>query len=822
MSPVQASPIGSVSLGGERNPRSLVILAGFLALACACLPALLLRPAVLPSAPAEDPAGVNTGPPLSFIPNRGQLDSREVRYYAQGSASAIYLTKHMAAISVFAGDRGTALQMRFLGANPGARLVARDRGRGKINYISASERHTNLPTYAALTYRNLWPGIDMTFRGGIGRLKYEFLVRPGADPSDIRLAYAGADGLSITGAGELSVQTSAGTLADSMPRSYQRTAGRRVAVPSGFVLHGKRSYGFAVSGYDGSRPLVIDPDLAYSTFLGGGSTDETFGIDVDPQGNAYVVGLTHSPDFPTTPGAFQTTHSFSNLFVTKLSNDGSRLEYSTFLGGSGLDEPRGVAVDDQGNAFVTGTTLSSDFPTTAGAYDTSHNGSYDVFLTKLNAAGSGLLYSTYLGGSSFEGATAVALGVDGSAYLTGNTASLDFSTTPGAYQVTNHGGDDVFVARFDPGGSRLVYSTMLGSSGFSEFAYSLAVDATGNAYTTGRTDSASFPTSPGAFDPSANGGDDAFVSKISADGTELLASTFLGGPGFEVGAGVATDGDQQPYVAGITRDSPAFPTTPGAYDTTPDGGDGFLTKLDPELSHLTYSTFLGGGSPGGTFGGHSIEVDRDGRAHVTGTGGSGVFVKRFDPTGSQITDATELGGAALETSGGIALDPERNAYVTGMTDSSDFPTTTGAYDTQHDGTSDAFVTKLLLQPRSTPGCKASAGGGITAQNGDKASFGGSAQASSEREVRGNENYIGHGPAAPLRMSSRTIDALVCDGARATILGLAGVDGSRVDFTIDLLDGGEPGSADTYRLRLSSGYDSGTRTLTGGNVQVRSR
>jgi Beta-propeller repeat len=757
---------------------------------------------------------------LGFIPNRGQVHGRQAIYYTQGSTSAMYFTKRMAAISMFDGDRGAALHMRFVDANPHPRLIAHDRRPGAVNYISASERHTDLPTYAGLTYRDLWPGIDMTFRAAGARLKYEFLVRPGADPAAIRLAYVGGGAPEITQSGDLRVGTAVGPLMDSRPHSYQRADGRPMPVRSRFARGKGRSFGFAVSGYDTRRPLVIDPDLAYSTFLGGSASDEPFGIDVDPEGNAYVVGRTSSPDFPTTPGAFQTTHS-SNVFVTKLNANGSALEYSTFLDGSNYEEPRGVAVDGGGNAYVTGFTLSSDFPTTTGAYDTSYNGSYDVFLTKLNAAGSDLLYSTYLGGSSVEGATAVALGADGSAYLTGNTDSLDFSTTPGAYQPTNHGGDDVFVARFEPGGSHLVYSTMLGSSGFSEFAYSLAVDGTGNAYTTGRTNSAAFPTTPGAFDPSWNGGDDAFVSKISPNGTKLLASTFLGGPGSEVGAGVATDADQQPYVAGVTRDSPGFPTTPGAYDTTPDGGDGFLAKLDTDLSRLTYSTFLGGGNPGGTFGGHSVEVDRGGRAHVTGTGGSGVFVKRFDPSGSQVTYATELGGSALETSGGIALDPERNAYVTGMTDSSDFPTTTGAYDTQHDGTSDAFVAKLLIQARSTPGCKVSGGGRIRAANGDWATLGISLRASSDTDVNGKVQYFDQGPSTRFRLRSRSIDSLVCDGPRATVSGVASVGGEAADFTIDVLDGGGHGRADTYRLRLSSGYDSGTRSLHGGNVHVQS-
>jgi hypothetical protein len=289
-----------------------------------------------------------------------------------------------------------------------------------------------------------------------------------------------------------------------------------------------------------------------------------------------------------------------------------------------------------------------------------------------------------------------------------------------------------------------------------------------------------------------------------------------------VGTGAATDRESQPYVAGITRDSPAFPTTPGAYDTTADGGDGFLTKLDPALSSLTYSTFLGGGNPGGTFGGHSTEVDSRGRAHVTGGGGIGVFVKRFDPTGSQLTYSADLGGSELEVSGGIALDPERNAYVTGQTDSQDFPTTSGAYDTHRDGSSDAFIAKLLLAPRSTPGCRVSGSGRIRAANGDLAMFNGSVRATGDAGANGKVQYLDRGPAERFVLRSSTIDALVCQGASATITGVASIRGESVDFTIDVVDGGSPGRLDTYRLQLSTGYDSGTQTLAAGNVQVRSR
>lgn len=277
-------------------------------------------------------------------------------------------------------------------------------------------------------------------------------------------------------------------------------------------------------------------------------------------------------------------------------------------------------------------------------------------------------------------------------------------------------------------------------------------------------------------------------------------------------------------MAGSTHESPNFPATPGAYDTTPDGGDGFVAKLDPNLSSLTYSTFLGGsGFPGGTFGGHSLEVDQRGGAYVTGTGGGDLFVKRFDPTGSQVTYSTVLGGSARETSAGIALgDGARNAYVGGSTDSSEFPTTAGAYDTQHDGASDAFVAKLPLLPSNTTGCRVSGAGKIRAANGDRASFNANLRALSESVVNGRVIYMDHGPEQRFTLRSSDIDSLVCQDASATITGVATVSGESVDFTIDVVDQGTAGRLDTYRLQLSNGYDSGAQTLRAGTVKVRSR
>ena len=332
--------------------------------------------------------------PVSFVPNKGQTDGR-VQYMAQGGGYAFNFSPDKAALSFTKGDRGTALHLTPLGANQDARIEPGERRHGTVNYFVDGERHSDLPTYGELTYRELWPGVDMVFRGAAGTLKYEFHVRPGADPSVIRLAYRGADGLSLGAAGNLLIATPLGTLRDSRPRSYQMVDGKRVAVHSRYELQGGTGYGFALgSTYDSGRPLVIDPGLTYSTFLGGTVHDQGNGIAVDAGGNAYVTGQANSSNFPTTAGAFDPTfNAQTEVFVTKLNATGTAMTYSTYLGGTGDDIGRGIVVDAFGSAYVTGT-AQTGFPTTARAFDTTISGS-DAFVTKLNAAGTALLYSTF-------------------------------------------------------------------------------------------------------------------------------------------------------------------------------------------------------------------------------------------------------------------------------------------------------------------------------------------------------------------------------------------------------------------------------------------
>lgn len=405
--------------------------------------------------------------------------------------------------------------------------------------------------------------------------------------------------------------------------------------------------------------------LVYSTFLGGFALERAFGIAVDSTGNAFVAGRTDSSNFPTTTGAYNTSHNGGpDIFVTKLNAAGSGLVYSTFIGGSGNDFHNALAVDSAGNAYVAGVTQSTNYPTTSGAYDTSYNGTGDVFVTKLNAAGSGLDYSTFIGDSGDDGGTGIAVDSAGNAFVAGYTNSIAFPTTTGAYDTSHNGSYDAFVTQLNAAGSGLVYSTFLGGSG-SDGGNSIAVDGSGNAYVTGNTSSTGFPTTAGAFDTSHNGGQDVFVTKLNAAGSALLYSTFIGGGLNEEARGIEIDSAGNAFITGGTE-STGFPITGGAFDPTHNGeSDVFFTKLNPTGSGLLYSTFIGG------FGG--------------------------------------------EGGNGITIDSTGNTYITGFTRSSDFPTTAGAFDVTYNGNNDVFVTKLAPPPPTA--AQVSIGGRVFDDNG---------------------------------------------------------------------------------------------------------
>ena len=542
--------------------------------------------------------------------------------------------------------------LRSVGAENDVQLIAEHKLPGKVNYLIGNDPEnwqTDVPIYKELIYKELYKDIDLKIYGTNNQMEYDFIVYPGADPNDIRMVFEGIDALSVDEEGNLVIKTAIGKLKHLKPVIYQEIDDRRHTVEGSFAV-AKNTFGFDVGDYDISRPLIIDPlTLSYSTYLGGDGDDFGRGIAVDSDQHAYVTGATDSLNFPTTTGAFQQAHGggYRDVFVTKLNLAGTALVYSTYLGGNDLDYGHGIAVDSDQDAYVTGWTESTNFPNTTGAFQQAHGGGYcDAFVTKLNPAGSALVYSTYLGGSDSDEGYGIAVDSNQHAYVTGWTSSSNFPTTAGAFQQASGGYCDAFVTKLNPAGTTLVYSTYLGGSDGDE-GYDIAVDSDQHAYVTGRTDSSNFPNTTGAFQQAHGGGYcDAFVTKLNPAGSALVYSTYLGGNDLDYGHGIAVDSDQDAYVTGWTE-STNFPNTTGAFQRTYGWGssDAFVTKLNPAGSALVYSTYLGG-----------------------------------------------IGG---DCGYGIAVDSNQHAYVTGDTDSLNFPTTAGAFQrTYGGGISDAFVTKF--------------------------------------------------------------------------------------------------------------------------------
>ena len=714
--------------------------------------------------------------PLSFEENRGQADSR-VRYLANADGYRVFVTATETVLvlrpSAPAATPAESLPspgvvtISLVGASPDAPSAGVDELPGKVNYLLGSEPanwHTDLPTYAKVESRDVYPGIDIVHRGNQRQLEYDFVVAPGADPGDITLALGGIEAIRLDSTGDLILATAAGELRQHRPFIYQERAGARDVIAGGYVVTGNEVR-FSVGPYDERIPLIIDPVLAYSTYLGGTFNDEGRDISVDANGNTYIAGVTSSSlTFPR--GSIPMVTGGLEAFVTKLNAAGDALVYSTFLGHEQSESAEAIAVDSAGHAYVTGYTRSPGFPTTASAYQSMINsGNYSVFLAKLNAGGNGLLYSTFLGGNTAsttgglvqQEGLGIAVDATGGAYVTGWTNTVNFPQFRG-YQTANGGEIDVFLAKLNTdaaGAASLVYSTYLGGGG-TERGTSVALDSAGRAHITGRTDSSSatgpFPTRQ-AIQAALAGGNDAFVAKVdtaASGSSSLIYSTYLGGsreenPNSPWPGGIAVDSQGNAYVTGSTNSWSSaaipFPTTATAYQPTTVGVgdlDVFLTKLDPAGSTILYSTFFGGT---GNDVGFAIAVDGDGHAYLVGEtgglssadfpirnaiqpafGGGGIdaFAAKIDTNGSgdsSLTYSTFFGGVNAELAFGIALDATRNAYLTGKTNSGGLATA-GAYQTSVRGSSDAFVAKieetavvrlvsLTLTPATVPGSKTS-------------------------------------------------------------------------------------------------------------------
>jgi hypothetical protein len=684
--------------------------------------------------------------PVAFVPNLGQWPHC-ARYVARIGAMTVFLEEQGWTFTMVerTGEqkqekenenelvRGAAVRMAFAGAQV-AELVAAEQLPGRHHYFLGNDPtkwRSEVPLYRSVHYRDVHPGVDVRAREHDGHFEYDLLLQPGAELGPVEITVEGIDRMHLDQDGALVFDTRLGPVRMPVPLSWEEgPCGEKIPITCRYVVRGNDRFGFEALDRRPDWALVVDPGLVWSTFLGGGNNDVATSLALDAQGAVTVAGFTDSIDLPTTPGAFDTSYSGSiDAFVTRLSPTGSSLVYSTFLGDGGWDVVIALALDAQGAAAVTGFTQSPNFPTTPGAFDRSHGGARDVFVTRLSPLGSALVYSTFLGGTDYELAYGVALGAQGDATIAGYTSSVDFPTTAGAFDTTHNGGLDAFVTRLSPTGSNLVYSTYLGGMDTDE-AHALALDAQGVATVAGHTGSADFPTTPGAFDTTHNGSYDAFVARLSPTGLSLVYSTFLGGVNEDGVSALAVDAQGATSVAGETR-SADFPTTPGAFDSTyngapPSGNDAFVTRFSSTGSTLVYSTFLGGNDADSA---KALSLDVQGAATVAGftqstdfpttpgafdathNGLGDAFVTRLAPSGSKLVYSTLLGGTHYDLASGLALDTQGAVTVAGSTGSTDFPTTPGAFDTTHHGGNDVFITRLDLLPtgvaafgRSSPGC----------------------------------------------------------------------------------------------------------------------
>ena len=697
---------------------------------CLCLTALPLAAQGNPPSSARAIGGYGNLP-LSFEANQGQSDP-QVKFVSRGVGYSLFLTSDEAVLALREGsgqepglpgaksrtspektarEKSAVLRIRLLGATARTEVTGQDELPGKSNYFIGNDPenwHTDVPQFAKVRYSNVYPGVDLLYYGHQRELEYDFVLQPGADPAQIRMGIEGATRLRLNH-GELVLTNAGGDVHLRRPHIYQRASGVKQEVRGRYVITNKNEVGFEIAAYDRRRALVIDPVLAYSTVLGGSGTDKGNGIAVDSVGNAYVTGSTTSVDFPTLHPIRATP---AGIFVTKFNADGSALVYSTYLGGSGSDVGVGIAVDAAGNAYLTGRTSSYDFPT-FNAIQPTFGGSDDAFVTKINAAGSALVYSTYLGGSGADFGNSIAVDRSGNTYVVGRTNSTDFPTAK-AIQATYHGGQaDVFVTKINASGSAFVYSTFLGGSS-DDYGYGIAADATGNAYVTGWTTSTDFPTAK-AIQPNYGGGNsDAFVTKINAEGSALVYSTYLGGSDGDGGLGIALDSSRNTYVTGWAF-SPNFPIV-NAVEPLCCGG-AFVTKVKADGSAFVYSTFLN------TFQhtysqGSSIAVDRAGNAYIAGYSaggfttvnavqptkaccGSAAFVSKLSADDSAFVYSTYLGGKPNDFGQGVATDAAGSAYVVGYTNRLPvppaFPATPAAFQQSLKGSSGVFVAKIAQQ-----------------------------------------------------------------------------------------------------------------------------
>jgi hypothetical protein len=696
--------------------------------------------------------------PLVFEANQGQADP-QVKFLFRGRGYTAFLTSGSMVLSLRPArvvpiqqpgndttvghppTPVTTMQFRLSGAAQNPIMVGEDLLPGKINYFignNPAKWRTNVATYAKVRYRNVYPGIDLVYYGNHRQLEYDFVISPGADPGRIEFEIQGANQIQLDEDGNLVLQTRSGDVHFQNPAVYQESSGRRVPVNGTYLVKDSTHIAFRVANYDQSRPLVIDPVLVYGTYLGGSGNDRATGIAVDSTGSVYISGYTDSADFPLA-NLGSLPAGATHVFVAKLDATGSNLVYADYIGGNSQDFGYALVLDGANNVYVTGSTASTDFPM-VNPYQGTYPGSFNAFLTKISAAGSSLLYSTYLGGNGSDIPSSLAMDSSGDVFVAGTTSSTNFPVA-NAYQATvspNQGGmlgNYGFLTKFSPNESSLVYSTYLGGNSNVPFncggtpcwptPYSaingIAVDGNGNAYVAGGTNTYNLPTTQGAYlttDTTQLNGNVGFVSRFDNSGALDYSTYFYEASGILTNInGIAVDGSGSAYVTGSAVSDGTFPiTSTSICDPNVYGwgcGYAFVSKFDPAASTLLYSTFLGANNYANP---QAIALDANNDAYVVAstssntfgivngieayTSGSDVLLVEIDPLASTQLFATYLGGSADESPAGLAVDSSGNLYIAGSTDSTDFPVTQGAFQDMVGGNTDAFVMKI--GPGSAP------------------------------------------------------------------------------------------------------------------------
>jgi hypothetical protein len=687
--------------------------------------------------------------PLSFEPNQQQTNE-EVKFLARGEGYILFLTEKDAVFTLGKAHKAAVLRMSLLEANANPSFTGMEELPGKSNYFIGNQPehwHTNIPNYRKVAERGIYPGIDLVYYGTQRQLEYDYVISPGTSPSKIQIAFEGAKNLHIDARGDLLLSVAGeNDVRLHKPIAYQQIGDEKRLVAANYILNGNGSVQFGVGAYDSSRTLIVDPILAYSTYLGGSGIDNATSIAIAPDNTAFVAGSTVSSDFPTVH-ALQANDGGGpdfpeDAFVSKISSDGSTLLYSTFLGGENEDAANGIAVDNFGDAFVTGFTLSPHYPVSTGAFDTLCGGdgacgaTFDggflvsnAFVTELNPAGSALIYSTFFGYFENVKGQSIAIDSNNNAYLTGSTTANfvptvvitppklpppPFPITACAFQSTFGGGStNAFIAKIDATGTSVLYSSYLGGN-TEDVGHGIALDSAANAYITGLTYSTNFPTTGGALQAAFGGAGDGFAAKVNTNASgaaSLIYSTYIGGSGLDQGNGIAVDSTGNAYIAGQT-DSAAFGFTPtGTFQTAFNGeGDAFVAKLGT-TGALSYFTYLGGTKADAATG---IAVDSLDNVYVTGStvstdfptsgavfqptyggGNADSFVAKLDPAGATLVYSSFLGGTNTELATGIAVDTAGSAYVTGQTCSLDFPLS-NPLQSNPGGNCDAYVAKVTI------------------------------------------------------------------------------------------------------------------------------